>query len=89
MTESNTEKLQRLARESYEVATSKSWQEKDELDENGLPTVRQLITWCGLFHTEVTEYEKETAHYYLEIDKPCGKITELADVAIRVWDALG
>lgn len=89
MTESRTETLNRLQSESYATATEKGWHDRDELDENGLPTVRQMITWCGLFHTEVTEYEKETAHYYLVGDKPCGKITELADVAIRVWDAIG
>jgi hypothetical protein len=89
VTESRTETLKRLQAESYATATEKGWHDRDELDENGMPTVRQMITWCGLFHTEVTEYEKETAHYYLEGDKPCGKITELADVAIRVWDAIG
>lgn len=89
MTESRTETLNRLQEESYATATEKGWHDRDELDENGLPTVRQMITWCGLFHTEATEYEKETAHYYLEGDKPCGKITELADVAIRVWDTIG
>jgi hypothetical protein len=89
MTISIQETLQQLARESYEVATAKGWHENDELDENGTPTVRQLLTWCALFHTEVTEYEQVKAHYYLDGEKPCGKITELADVAIRVWDAMG
>jgi hypothetical protein len=89
MTESIHETIARLQRESYEVASAHGWHESDELDENGIPTVRQLLEWCALFHTEVTECEQEKAHLYFEGEKPCGAISELADVAIRLWDAAG
>jgi len=89
MTESNNEILQRLAIESYEVSTSKDWHVGDELDSSGMPTVRQLLAWVALCQSEVTEAEDELAHYYLDGTKPCGKVTELADVAIRLWDMAG
>lgn len=78
--------IKQLCEEAYENASAKGWH-------NGQRSIGELIV---LMHSELSEALEDTRNghgfndvWYEEDGKPCGVLSELADVVIRIFDACG
>jgi hypothetical protein len=81
--------LEELQKRAHETAVAKGWHESTLKDENGKPTVTQLLAWLFLALSEIAEAEEETELHYVANGKPEGKVVELADAFIRLLDTAG